>query len=209
MKLKYLIFGGAVVLIVGIGVLVRQYVYASWDIQNLPMPNETVVAFGDSLVFGVGSTKENDFVSQLGTRLGADILNLGVPGDTTKDGLDRIDEVLALNPGMVIVLLGGNDALRKIPREDTRKNISEIVVRLQEVGSVVVLVGVRGGLFGDPFDEMYEELARFYGAVLVPDILDGILLNPELTADQIHPNDAGYTIVSDRIYKKVKSYMQR
>jgi len=171
-----------------------------WDIANMPPKNEIVVAFGDSLVVGVGATSGNDLVSLLSKKLGRRIINAGVAGDTTANGLARLSGITAKSPGTVVVFLGGNDALRRIPLETTKENLNKIVGTLVESGSVVVLVAVRGNVFSDPYDEMYEEIARRHGAVLVPNVLEGILLRPELTADQIHPNDAGYEIVAERIY---------
>src|SRR3989344_8562000 len=175
-----------------------------WDIANMPPKNEIVVAFGDSLVEGVGATPQHDLVTLLSQKLGKRIINMGVAGDTTADGLARRSGVIAKNPGTVVVLLGGNDALRRIPLETTKENLNKIVGTLVDSGSVVVLVAVRGNVFSDPYDEMYEDIARSRGAVLVPNVFEGILLRPELTADQIHPNDAGYAIVAERIYEHMK-----
>lgn len=204
MQTKILIGIGCFLVVVPGFFLVDRFARSSWEIVNIPPKNDTIVAFGNSLVSGVGATKENDFVSLLGKKTGREIVNLGVPNDTTADGLRRIDEVLTRDPGVVIVLLGGNDALRKVPREGTRRNLAEIIVTLEENGSVVLLLGVRGGLLGDPFDEMYRELAEFYGTAYVPDVLEDILLKGELTEDQIHPNDEGYAIVAERVYKALR-----
>lgn len=173
------------------------------DIKNIPPRNDVIVAFGDSLVEGVGANEGNDFVSLLSRRLDREIINLGVAGDTSANGLDRISEVLAYDPGMVIVLLGGNDALRRVPPEKTRDNLNAIVTRLQEEGVAVVLIGIQGGLLGDPYEEIYEEISEVHDTAYVPDVLRGILLKSDLTADQIHPNDAGYEIVADRIYEVI------
>jgi lysophospholipase L1-like esterase len=185
--------------------LIRQFFVSSWDIANLPPKNETIAVFGDSLVAGVGATEGNDFVSLLSKRIGTRIINLGVPGDTSETGLRRLDDVLVHDPGVVIVLLGGNDALRRVPLETTKENLNAIIGRLIENGSVVVLAGVRGAVLSDPYGEMYAEIARRHGAALVPNVLEGILLRPELTEDQIHPNDAGYAIVAERIYKVIET----
>lgn len=175
-------------------------------ISNYPPKNETIVAFGDSLVFGQGATTGADFVSRLGAILGRDIINLGVSGDTTERGLSRLEEVLEKDPGTVIVLLGGNDFLRRIPLETTRSNLATIIEALKANGSVVVLLGVRGNLLGDSADAMYEELSKTYGTVYVPDVLDGLLLKPELMSDGIHPNDAGYKHIAERLARVFEEY---
>lgn len=174
---------------------------ASPELVNYPPKNEVIVAFGDSLVEGIGSTPGNDFVSLLSEQLGAKVINEGVAGDTTAQGLVRIDAVQKHDPGIVLLLLGGNDALRRIELETTERNLATIIQELQYDGALVVLLGVRGGLIGDPYDDMYEALSERYGTVYIPNVLSGILLKPELTADQIHPNDKGYRIVADRVYE--------
>ncbi len=86
-------------------------------ITNYPPKNQKVVAFGDSLIEGVGSTAGNDFVSLVGRKLGIEIVNKGKSGDTTESALMRVGDVLLEKPGIVILLLGGNDALRRIPKK--------------------------------------------------------------------------------------------
>ncbi len=168
-------------------------------VTNYPPKNKTIVAFGDSLVAGVGATEENDLVSVLSRKLGRDIINLGVSGNTTEDGLLRVDEVIEHDPGIVILLLGGNDSLRRISEEVTRKNLVTLIETFEKHGSVVVLLGVRGNIIGNSREKMYQELADTYGAVYVDDILDGVFLHKELMSDGIHPNDAGYAIIAERL----------
>lgn len=168
-------------------------------VANTPPKNDVIVAFGDSLVEGVGSDRRGGFVPLLEDRLGREIINLGVAGETTADGLGRIDEALAYDPGIAVVLFGGNDAMRKKPMEETATNLANIINRFHENGTVVVLLGVRGGLFGDPYDDMYEELSETFNTAYVPNVLEDILLRPELTYDQLHPNDQGYAIVAQRV----------
>ncbi len=157
-----------------------------------------IVAFGDSLVFGTGSSG-GGFVTLLEQRLGRDIQNLGRPGETSAGGLARIGDVLALEPSVVILLLGGNDALRGVPSDTTFSNLASIIERLQAAGAAVLLVGVRGGLLQDPYAAPFEELAGRSGAAHVPDVLRQVFLDPDSMADQVHPNDAGYAHIADRI----------
>lgn len=165
-----------------------------------PTSGEAVVAFGDSLVAGQGATAGQDFVSELSRRVGVPIINAGRSGDTTSAALERLDQdVLSLNPRVVIVLLGGNDFLRGVPKEETFRNLSTIVERIRERGSAVILVAVSVGLFSDPYSEEYEELARNVKAGLVPDVLDDIVGHQDRMSDPIHPNDLGYRMIADRI----------
>jgi acyl-CoA thioesterase-1 len=165
-----------------------------------PTTGQSIVAFGDSLVEGRGATPGHDFVSVLSRRLGVPIINAGRSGDTAGAALSRLDHaVLAQNPRVVIVLLGGNDFLRRVPREETFGHLATIVERIRRRGAAVVLVGVTVGLLRDPYGAEYEALARRTSAGLVPDILDGIIGHADRMSDAIHPNDQGHQMIADRL----------
>ncbi|MEK7569588.1 MAG: GDSL-type esterase/lipase family protein [Patescibacteria group bacterium] len=169
-------------------------------ITNFPPKEGIIIAFGDSLVEGVGATEGNAFPAKLGKLVGEPILNMGHAGDTTEDGLRRLTEVLSENPRIVLLLLGGNDFLGKIPAEQTFINLDKIIARLQESGVLVILLGVRGGFLTDQYDQRYEELAKKRGALYVPNVLKGLLSHDEFMSDSIHPNDAGYKKIAEKIY---------
>ena len=184
-------------LVVGVG-----YVFLLTDsgtITNYPSGGTTIVAFGDSLVAGVGATSGNDLVSQLNDRIGEPIVNLGVSGDTTADALARIDSVVEQNPKVVLVLLGGNDYLQNVPPEETFANLETIIETIHAAGSSVVLLGVRGGVLRDNFKSEFADLANKHNTAYVSDVLNGVFGNPQLMHDPIHPNDAGYEIIADRV----------
>ena len=139
-------------------------------------------------------------MSVLSGRLGISIINAGRRGDTTGSALARLDgAVLSRSPRVVIVLLGGNDFLRRVPRETTFQNLGTIVRRIREQGAAVVLVGVEVGLFSDSYGSEYERLARATSAALVPDILDGIFGHSGRMSDGVHANDRGYEMIADRL----------
>ena len=165
-----------------------------------PTAGSTVIAFGDSLVEGRGSTNGRDFVSTLSQRLGVTIINAGRSGDTTGAALARLDrDVLAHSPRVVIVVLGGNDYLRHVPVNETFRNLSAIVTKIRDRGAAVVLAGVSVGLLTDPYGARYEALARETSSGLVPDILGGLMGRSDRMSDAIHPNNVGYEIIADRI----------
>ncbi len=178
------------------------------DITNYPPKNQIIVAFGDSLVEGVGATPGNDFVSVVERTLGVEIINRGKSGDTTANGITRVDEVIADDPGIVIVLLGGNDALRRIPKQETFANLGAIIERLQSAGAVVVLLGVRGGILGDGYANEFEALAETYHTPHVSNVLEGLITNPKLMHDGIHPNDQGYAIVAERVTEVLQAVLR-
>jgi acyl-CoA thioesterase I len=170
------------------------------EITNYPSGGTDIIAFGDSLVSGAGATKGNDFVSLLSKRIGTDIINLGVPGNTTADGLARLYELDAYNPKIVILLLGGNDHLKRVPIETTFHNLEKIVQAIQAKGAIVLLLGVKGNLFGDNFESQFESLRDTYHTAYVPNVLDGLFGNQTYMADAVHPNDAGNKIIAERVY---------
>jgi len=174
-------------------------------IVNYPSNGTDIIAFGDSLIEGVGSSSENEggFVTILSRKIGQPIINLGNSGDTTADGLARINQLNDYNPKVVLLLLGGNDYLKRIPSEETFKNLSLIIQDIEERGAIVLLLGVRGGLLGDSFDSEFEKLRDAHQTAFVSNVLDGLLANPQYMSDIIHPNDLGYQKIADRIYPVV------
>ena len=182
-----------------VGVVYLLFFVTSDTVTSYPSDGTTIVAFGDSLIEGLGATSGNDFVSVLSRQLDEPIINLGMHGDTTAKALERIDEVIAQDPKVVMVLLGGNDYLQQIPKEKTFYNLSQIVEILHDSGAVVVLLGVRGGLLTDSYKGEYQSLAQSQGAAYVPDVLDGLFGNADLMSDTIHPNDAGYLLIADKV----------
>ncbi len=173
---------------------------STYTIKNYPSSGETIIAFGDSLVEGVGSTEGNDFVSLLSQRLNTPIINLGHSGDTTSDALARINDVLVKNPKVVMVLLGGNDFLKRVPKHEMLSNLEQIITTIQNRGAVVILLGVRGGLITDSYESDLRSLAQKTGSAYVSNVLKGLIGNSKYMDDSVHPNNAGYAIIADHIY---------
>lgn len=176
--------------------------------KNYPPKNSKIIAFGDSLVEGIGSTKGNDFVSILSRRINKEIINSGKSGNTTEDGLSRVNEIMLLEPGTVIILLGGNDYLRKFPDEQTFRNLKSIIFKLQSDGVFVILLGVRGGLLNDRFEPSFKKLSKEMNVPYVENVLSGLIGNDKYMSDSIHPNDTGYAIIAGKIYKEVGEYLK-
>lgn len=197
MKTRIIIIGILLVAIVGLGIY---YFSRNQTITNYPSKGTDIIAFGDSLVEGMGSTNGGDFVSLLSQKIGQPIINLGHAGDTTIDGIARINQLDEYNPKVVILLLGGNDHLRKIPIEVTFRNLATLIENIEARGAVVLLLGVRGGLFNDKFDTEFENLRDTYHTAFVSDVLGGLFGNNKYMSDTIHPNDIGYGMIAERIY---------
>lgn len=194
-------------LLIAVTAIVIAFYYFSSSDQILDRQSQKpqkIVAFGDSLVQGVGSSEGNDFVSVLSREINVPIINLGRSGDTTKDALTRIDQVIAEDPTTTIVLFGGNDFLRKVPIGETFNNLEKIIKTIQESGSEVVLLGIRGGILSDGYKNRFEDLAEKTDVPFVPNVLDGLLGNQKYMSDGIHPNDEGYKIIAERVEEILK-----
>ena len=179
------------------------------DIRNLGSRGESVVCFGDSLTEGVGAGSGEDYPSILAREIAQPVINAGRRGDTSADGLARLDrEALERNPRLVIVLFGGNDFLRKIPLSETKKNLAAIVKRIHDRGAMAAVAGLRLGLFADEYGPMFREIAEQNGALYIPEVLKGILNDPSLKSDGVHPNGAGYRLMAARIAARVKPLLE-
>lgn len=174
-----------------------------FDVQK----KSPIVAFGDSLVVGVGSPETEGFVRLLAEKVGQLIINEGVRGDTTADGVMRIASVFQHNPQIVIVFLGMNDYLRKIPQEETKQNLHTLITQLQSKGIQVIFLGACGDGCVDEYGAMYDNLANATGAVYVPHVLAGVFGNEAYMFDDIHPNRGGYAMVAEKVYKKLATIL--
>ena len=167
------------------------------------------VAFGDSLTEGVGAAGGNDYPSILSRELGVTITNLGRSGHTTADGLGRVEEIATLDPRVVLLCLGGNDSLNGQSRAQTFANLGAIIDRLHRAGSFVVLIGVRSASLRDHNEERFAKLAKEKQVFHIPDILKGVVFKPVYMSDAIHPNDAGYQRIAERLAKELKPLLPR
>lgn len=197
-----------VVAVVAVGAGGWMWLGGSGDITNAEPRGETIVALGDSLTAGHGAPAGEGYVDELSRRLRVPIINSGIGGDTTAGGLSRLDrDVLAHNPRIVILCLGGNDLMRQRPNEEIFGNLRQIITRVQDRGALVILVGLSGSIFRPDFESRFENLADELGCPYVPNILGGIIGNTSLMADQIHPNAAGYDRMADKIEPVVREYL--
>ncbi len=173
-----------------------------------------ILALGTSLTQGYGLPPGTEFTTVLQEKLksagvDATIINAGVSGDTSADGLSRLNWSLADNPNAAIIELGSNDALRGLAPAQTEKNLAAILSRLKAAHVPVLLCGMRaprnlGPEYAAQFDAIYPRLAKQYGVLFYPFILDGVALDPKLNqADGIHPNPAGVRIIVGRILPDV------
>ena len=171
--------------------------------QLSPLNSEsTIVAFGDSLTYGTGAKRAESYPDVLRDLTGLEVINRGVPGDKTQDGLERIDTMLSTyNPDLVLLCLGGNDFLRKRKSEETKRNLINIIHRIQQNSSEVVLIAVPDiGVFLSDAD-IYEEVAKETNVPLIEDALSDLLSDKQLKSDTIHLNQLGYRKLAESIYQ--------
>jgi acyl-CoA thioesterase I len=170
--------------------------------QTQPIPVDTIVCFGDSLTFGTGAAKGMDYPSQLSRMLSKPVINAGVPGDTTARALQRLErDVLSRAPDVVLITLGGNDLKNGIPKDLAFANLRIIVKSIQQTGAQVIVGGLQFPIRDRGFGRAYKELAELTGALLIPNILAGIMGNDKLMSDPIHPNDEGYKRMAEKFYQ--------
>jgi lysophospholipase L1-like esterase len=169
---------------------------------TLPKLNshDVIVAFGDSLTHGTGASTDNAYPAVLASLTGRTVINAGVPGDTTRSGLERLPGVLdEYKPRLVLLCLGGNDMLRKHTEAATENNLRLLVQTIRSSGAEVVLIGVPAPkLFGGAPD-FYTRIAKDMRLPLEDDVFNEVLKDNHLKSDAIHANAAGYRVVAERL----------
>lgn len=164
-----------------------------------PVPaGSTVLALGDSLTYGTGASAETSYPAVLAELTGWNIVNAGVPGDTSAQALARLPALLAEHrPKLVIVSIGGNDFLRKLPESDTRANVHAACKLALESGAQVLLVAVPRATVAAALGQMtdhalYAEVAKDLNIPLQREGWGEVLAQAELRSDQVHANAKGY-----------------
>jgi acyl-CoA thioesterase I len=174
-----------------------------------------IVALGDSLTAGLGLDAASAYPALLQARLTAEgfdyeMVNAGVSGDTSAGGLSRLDWALDGDVRVLIVALGGNDALRALPPEELQKNLATIIDKAQARHVTVILAGMEappnfGRDYVVKFHHVYPELASRYHLAFVPFLLEGVAGSETLNQrDGIHPTAEGAKIVADNIWTALK-----
>jgi acyl-CoA thioesterase-1 len=179
-----------------------------------------LVCFGDSLTAGYGTDPGQSYPDDLQQLLDSRgfhyrVLNSGISGNTTKDGLDRIARVIARHPQVVVVEFGGNDGLRGLPLEQTQANLSSIIDQLQKSGATVALAGITlppdyGKDYIARFDAMYPTLARQYHVRLLPFLLKDVYGVPgDMQEDATHATAKGNKQVALNVEGLVAPLLKR
>lgn len=207
-------------------VLLPAVVLVLWPfVANAASPSTSdtrprIVAFGDSLTAGLGVRADESYPALLQRRLDDlnypyRVINAGVSGDTTAGGLRRVPWILNNKPELVILELGANDGLRGLDLDQTKHNLQQIVERLKEAGTTVVLAGMKlppnyGQDYATRFEAIYPALAQEHRLPLIPFFLEGVGGASSLNqADGIHPTKEGYEIIVEQVLKVLKPVLSK
>ena len=166
-----------------------------------PLKQDAIIlAFGDSLTYGTGAKQNQSYPAQLQKRINRKIINVGIPGEISANGLRRLPALLKRHqPDLVILCHGANDILHRLDLNTTKSNLQKMIDLIKQHDAQVILLAVpEFSLFLSP-NPFYRELADENKIPLMADTLSGILLNPSLKSDQIHPNAEGYLTMAIRI----------
>jgi len=197
--MKYLLSAVAIILIL-----------FSLNSKEMPMQtldqNDSILAFGDSLTYGYNAKANESYPAVLSRLLGYTVINEGVLGDTSHEGLRRIAPLLEeRNIKLMILLLGGNDIMQGLSMEDLKSNLKTMIQMAKKKQINVLLISMpKLSIFGLSPLELYEEVAEEEDVPLLSGMMSNILKQPSLKSDQIHPNAKGYTMMAKMIYEKLK-----
>ena len=183
-------------------------------------PEPVIACFGDSLTAGLGIDRDQSYPAVLQRMLDEAgyhyrVLNEGVSGDTTKDGLERLNRVLAQKPQIVVLEFGGNDGLRGLPVRTAQQNLATMIEQLQHEHAKVALAGISlppqyGGQYITQFDAMYPTLARQFHVPLLPFILQDVYgVQGDIQPDGVHPTAQGAKQVAANVEKLIRPLLKK
>ncbi len=198
----------AVAAAAALGWFAHHLIFSGQKVTNRHGPGSAIVCFGDSLTAGTGAAPDQSYPAHLARLLGKEVINAGVPGDTTASALARVPrDVLQHSPRIVCITLGGNDLKNGVGREEAFAHLETIVRTIHSSGAMVVLMGIELPLFGRGWSEGYRDLAKRTGSVLIPNVYEGLMGRPELMSDPVHPNGRGYELLARRVHRAIKPYL--
>jgi len=191
------------VLLILLGLIIYMQSVNKAKEENYLGDDITVLAFGDSLTHGFGSSKSYpDYFKEL---TGLEIINAGVNGEISAEGVERLKDHLVFEPDLVILCHGGNDILRKLPRDELKNNLLQMVRDIKQSGAKVLLVGVpEFDMLGFDTIDVYYEVAREEEVLLEDDVIGHIVARNSLKSDYVHPNEKGYKMMAESFVKLLR-----
>ncbi len=179
-------------------------------IKNIDSRGKNIICFGDSITFGVGVKKGQDYPSLLGKMTAMPVINAGIDGEISSEAIKRLKtDCLDKNPLLVIIEFGGNDFLRQLPLDETIKNIEEMIKAILARGAMVAIADISNNIIMSDYGEEFKRLSEKYNTILIPRLVDGIITSSNLKTDLVHPNSTGYEIITHRIYRAVLPYINQ
>jgi acyl-CoA thioesterase-1 len=161
-----------------------------------------ILAFGDSLTYGAGASKSANYPNLLSTISHHKVINAGVSGEITRQGLNRLPVLLdKYKPELLILIHGGNDMLRRVPQQETASNLKQMINQAKRRNIKVVMLGVPApGLIWLSSAEIYEQVAEELNIPIDLETIPNILGDNSLKSDTLHPNSEGYQLMADNIF---------
>ncbi len=183
------------------------FIQACSDPRLDAIPNNGVIlAFGDSLTYGIGAAKSHSYPEILTKLADRQVINAGISGEATQQGLARFPSVLdQYRPHTVILLQGGNDILRNYDLQQTKQNLSKMIQLAHERGIQIVLIAVPEKKLFSNTAGLYRELADEFQLVFDNDLIASLLRQPKYKSDTVHFNQAGYTLMAEKIHQLLKN----
>ena len=180
--------------------------YKKQDVQ--PKLNRTIVCFGDSLTQGTGATNGETYPYFLQKLTNLTVVNAGIHGDTSQQGLNRVEEIFQFKPFMVIVEFGANDFFKKIPIKTTKQNIENIIDTIQKTGAIAVIASTEDNQLPD-LNRILLEISKDKKTPFINGILNEIWTDRSLFADDLHPNSQGYKLVAEKVYRGIAPLLEK
>ncbi len=180
-----------------------------YRIKHQNAPGELIVCFGDSITLGYGAERQEAYPVILEKILKVPVINAGIDSDTTTEALKRVgSDVLGRNPRLVVIEMGNNDFLRRVPLEITLNNMRAIVDRIQEKKIMVAIMDISLGIVLDEYKTEYYKIAKEKGAIFIPSVMGEIITTPSLKSDTIHPNAKGYRMIAEKTAQVLRPYLK-
>jgi len=173
-------------------------------LERLPA-DAVVLAFGDSLTFGIGANEDESYPAQLEKLIGRRVVRAGVPGEVTAQALARLPAALDEHaPRLLLLCIGGNDFLRRLGNPQAERNLREMVKLAKSRGVAVMLIGAPEPGFTVSPPGFYADIAKDFGLAYEEAVIGQVLRDASLKSDPIHPNARGYRVIAERLAETLK-----
>jgi len=171
------------------------------------IPRAVILAFGDSLTYGTGASLNAGYPHDLQVLTGLPVINAGVPGEETREGLARLGPVLQqVHPQLVILCLGANDLMHQRPEEQIKENLRKMILLIQNSGAQVVLLAVPTLSWNLTVPDLYAELGKELQVPVDTQLIAQLERIPEYKSDYIHFNNRGYQAMAEAILQFLKDH---